>query len=216
VVDTQRFKPAGGSTRRPLTLLAVGRLAKQKRFDRFISLLGRVRAELNRELRGWIVGPAQEPGLRKELEVQAAHLGLFPGCLEFLGGVSNMGPLYQHADISVLTSDFEGTPNVLLEAMASGLPVVATKVGGVPDIVLHGESGFVVECEDFEGLAAALAELVSNDSRRLEMGRRAREFVELNHSLERLPGYLEKLYERVLPLQHPGRLRVIEETPGPA
>src|SRR5438552_2192864 len=80
VVDTQRFKPEGGAAAprklSGLTLLAVGRLTKQKRFDRFISVLGRLRAESNAEVRGWIVGPAQDHGLRKELEAQAARLGL--------------------------------------------------------------------------------------------------------------------------------------------
>ena len=93
-VDTQRFKPAGTSAARPLTLLAVGRLSREKRFDRFISALGRLRTELNRDVRGWIVGPTQDHGLRKELEAGAAKLGLFPGCLQFLGGISNMAPLF--------------------------------------------------------------------------------------------------------------------------
>ena len=133
-VDTGRFKPADRSDERPLTLVAVGRVARQKRFDRFISALGRLRSELKTEVRGWIVGPTGDEHLRAELEAQGAKLGLYPGCLRFLGGVSDMGRVYQEADICVLTSDFEGTPNVLLEAMAAGLPVVATQVGGVPEI----------------------------------------------------------------------------------
>jgi glycosyltransferase involved in cell wall biosynthesis len=213
VVDTQRFKPDGRSAERPLTLLAVGRLTKQKRFDRFVSALGRLRAELNVEVRGWIVGPTQDQAIRKELEAQAARLGLFPEGLQFLGGVSDMAPLYQQADLCVLTSDFEGTPNVLLEAMASGLPVVATKVGGVPEIVQHGATGFVVGREDMEGLVAALVQLVSNAPQRTEMGCRAREYVEEKHSLKRLPAYLSDLYSMVLPARRPWKLGVVEGTP---
>ncbi len=213
VVDTVRFKPAGHSAQRPVTFLAVGRVTKQKRFDRFISALGCLRTEFNLNVRGWIVGPAQDPGLRNDLEAQAAGLGLFPDCLQFLGGVSDMRPLYEGADVCVLTSDFEGTPNVLLEAMASGLPVVATKVGGVPEIVQHGTTGFVVEPEDSVGLVKNLAELTRNSPRRKEMGDSAREYVVKQHSLERLPTYLQGLYRLALPPRLAWRLGVLDGSP---
>ena len=148
------------------------------------------------------------------MEAQSARLGLFPKHLQFLGRISDIGPLYRRADVCVLSSDFEGTPNVLFEAMASGLPVVATKVGDVPAIVLQGETGFVVERDDLDGLTAALAELVRNEPRRIEMGRRARQYVEAHHSLERLPAYLERLYDLALPQRHPGRRRILQENLG--
>ncbi len=212
VVDTERFKPAAGAGEHPVTLVAVGRLARQKRIDRFIAALGRLRERVKGEVRGWIVGPTQDYCLRKELEAQAARLGLYPGCLQFLGGVSDMAALYQQADICVLTSDFEGTPNVLLEAMASGLPVVATRVGGVPEIVRHGKTGFVLDRDDPEALVAALFELVTNFPRRKDMGLCARQYVEENHSLERLPAYLEGLYDLALPRERPWKLGVVEGT----
>ena len=214
VIDTGLFRPGRNRAERPLTLLSVGRIVKAKRFDRFISALGRLRSELKLDVRGWIAGPVQDKGLRQELEAQSARLGLFPKHLQFLGRVSDIGPLYRRADVCVLSSDFEGTPNVLFEAMASGLPVVATKVGDVPDIVLQGETGFVVEKDDADGLTAALAELVKNEPRRIEMGHRARQYVEAHHSLERLPAYLEKLYDQVLAPQRPRSLGAIEESPA--
>jgi glycosyltransferase involved in cell wall biosynthesis len=122
-----------------------------------------------------------------------------------------MAPLYQRADICVLTSDYEGTPNVLLEAMASGLPVVATNVGGIPDIVQDGVTGLVVERDDRDVLLAALAELVKDPTRRLEMGHRAREFVEAGHSLDRLPANLLNLYDLVLPPQRRWKLGSVEK-----
>jgi glycosyltransferase involved in cell wall biosynthesis len=117
--------------------------------------------------------------------------------LEFKGEVQDMSSAYQQADILVLTSDYEGTPNVILEAMASGLAVVATGVGGVPEIVQHGETGFVVPCGRDEMIVEAILRLTSDEALRLELGHRARRYVEVNHSLERLPEYLEKLYEKV-------------------
>jgi glycosyltransferase involved in cell wall biosynthesis len=208
VVDTQRFQPENRPAYAPVTLLSVGRLTRQKRFDRFISALAAVRAKVGAEVRGLIVGPPQDHGLQAELERQAKGLGLIPGHLEFHGGTDNMAAVYRRADICVLTSDYEGTPNVLLEAMASGLPVVSTKVGGVPGIVKHGQTGLLVEREDEAGLADALVSLVRDVPLRTAMGHGARDFVQAHASLQRLPGYLGELYRRALPPGHSGRLQL--------
>ena len=200
VVDTERFKPAFLCPDGPLTLIAVGRLVKEKRLDRFISVLSRLRADFGLDVRGLIVGSGcQNEDLRPQLESQAGRLGLLPDIVQFRGGVSDMRSVYHEAAVCVLTSEFEGTPNVLLEAMASGLPVVATRVGGVPEIVRHGQTGFLYEPDDLEGIAAALAELVKNSVLRSKMGQCARAYVEQNHSRERLPAYLSGLYQLALP-----------------
>jgi glycosyltransferase involved in cell wall biosynthesis len=213
VVDTDWFKPAGPGPKGPLTLIAVGRLVKQKRLDRFISILGRLRSEFGLDVRGLIVGPGcQTEDLRPELESQARKLGLLPDFVQFRGGVSDMRPVYQEAAICVLTSDFEGTPNVLLEAMASGLPVVATNVGGVPGIVRHGQTGFVMEPDDLEGLIAAIVELVKHSELRTTMAQRARAYVEENHSLHRLPTYLGGLYQLAIPTLRPSIAGVVEQS----
>jgi glycosyltransferase involved in cell wall biosynthesis len=213
VVDAERFKPADRVADGPLVLIAAGRVAKEKRLDRFISLLGRLRRDFNLDVKGWIIGPAREDEeLKGQLETQARNLGLLPDHLQFRGGIADMSSVYHEAAVCVLTSDFEGTPNVLLEAMASGLPVVATRVGGVPGIVRHGQTGFLLDPDDFDGLAAALAELVRNPRLRTEMGRRARTYVEENHSLHRLPVYLGGLYEMALP-PRPSRARAVQGAP---
>src|SRR5204863_3165480 len=103
VIDTERFGPArfttslrklspspigwerAGVRESPLTLLAVGRLVKQKRLDRFLSVLNRLRKDYNLNVRGWIVGPSrQDDGLRQQLEELARQLGLFPDGVQFL------------------------------------------------------------------------------------------------------------------------------------
>jgi glycosyltransferase involved in cell wall biosynthesis len=106
-----------------------------------------------------------------------------------------MTSVYREADILVLTSDREGSPNVILEAMASGLPIVATKIGGVPEIVQHGLTGYLTNVDDLEAMTSVLLELVDNPSLRNHIGRAGREYVSTHHSLERLPDLLEDLYE---------------------
>jgi glycosyltransferase involved in cell wall biosynthesis len=200
VVDTNCFSPANPTPEGPITLLGAGRLVKQKRFDRFVSILARLRNQFHLNVRGVIVGPSPDDGsVREELEGQAGKLGLMPDGVEFRGAVSDMAPLYQETSVCVLTSDHEGTPNVLLEAMASGLPIVASRVGGVPGIVQHQQTGFLVEPEDLHGFIAALLPLAKDSKLRREMGSRARTYIECNHSLQRLPSFLNNLYRRVLP-----------------
>jgi glycosyltransferase involved in cell wall biosynthesis len=200
VIDTQRFNPADHPVKSPFTLLAVGRLVEQKRLDRFLLVLNRLRHELALDVKGLIVGPSR-PGdtVRQRLESLACQLGLLPDAVQFYGAVTDMTRIYHRASVVLLTSDYEGTPNVLLEAMACGLPVVATQVGGVPDIVQDGETGFLLEPEDGDGLVAATAQLMNDPGLCFRMGQTARAFVEKNHSLARLPAYLSELYRLALP-----------------
>ena len=213
VVDTEWFQPANGSFEEPFTLIAVGRLVKEKRLDRFISIIRHLRTDYRLNVRGLIVGPGRpNETFARELENQARRLGLFPDFVQFRGGVSDARSVYHEAAVCVLTSDYEGTPNVLLEAMACGLPVVASKVGGVPEIVRHGQTGFLFEPDNLEGFGAALAGLVKDSDLRIQMGRRARNFVEENHSLNRLPAYLEGLYQMAVPGIRRPTVKIIPST----
>jgi glycosyltransferase involved in cell wall biosynthesis len=123
---------------------------------------------------------------------------LLPDFVEFRGAVDPVAPLYRQADVLVITSDREGTPNVVLEAMASGLPVVATHVGGIPDLVQHGVTGFLAESADSAALLAALQCIVSDRDLRVRMGDRARAYALAHHALSQLPARLERLYGSVL------------------
>lgn len=206
-VDTERFQPADSLPREPLTLIAAGRLVSEKRFDRFITIIYRLRTVHRLNVRGLIVGAGcQDEDLRLPLEGQSRRLGLFPDAIRFCGGVADIRPLFHEAAVCVLNSDYEGSPNVLLEAMACGLPVVASNVGGVPEIVRHGRTGFLLEPDDLDGFVTTLAELLINPGLRAEMGQRARNFVEENHSLHRLPEFLENLYQPAFSILRPAAI----------
>jgi glycosyltransferase involved in cell wall biosynthesis len=195
VVDTDQFKPATPREKGHLQLLLVGRLGEEKRIDRFLIVLHRLRKELGVKLRGLIVGDGPMKG---QLEQQAFDLGLIPDVVEFRGAVSNMAAVYQEADVLVLTSDWEGTPNVVLEAMASGLPVVATPVGGVPDMIKENETGKVAGAVDVDSVFESLKLLLSNPELLKVMGQQAREYVSANHSPDFLNTTLSALYEKAL------------------
>jgi glycosyltransferase involved in cell wall biosynthesis len=199
VIDTAKFSPCTGAPRDVVRLLAVGRLTPQKRFDKFIELVARVRNKSTIPVKGIIVGSGRRHcDLKPLLEQQAAKLGLFPDHLEFRGAVSNMESAYRDCDVLVLTSDHEGTPNVILEAMASGLPVVSTTVGGVQDLVQPGRTGYLVGTDSLDEMVDCVLHLAKDRESRLLLGGQARAYIEANHSLSRLPGCLAALYEQAM------------------
>ena len=194
VVDTDRFKPVAGPGMNKPLILAVGRLYEQKRFDILLEALCRMAGKGCADFECRIVG---EGTLRQELEHQAERLGIARKVV-FAGNCDTMEKLYTAADMLVLTSDHEGTPNVVLEAMASGLPVVATEVGGVPDLLEHGRSGFLCRQGDVDGIASSLARLAADGAMRDEMGSAARDRIEKHHGFDSLWSNLRALYRMVL------------------
>src|SRR5215470_3393386 len=117
VVDTELFSPRRMKANGAVTLLVAGRLTEQKRVDRFLYAVHRLRQLCHVQIKALIVGDGP---LRTELEGLAGKLGLIPGTVQFRGSVTDMAAVYGETDILVSTSEWEGTPNVVLEAMACG------------------------------------------------------------------------------------------------
>ncbi|MGD0292046.1 MAG: glycosyltransferase family 4 protein [Candidatus Binataceae bacterium] len=124
-----------------------------------------------------IVLLAGDGPLEDEIKAQCAHFGL-ANSVRFLGYRSDTRKLLAAADIVVLPSRIEGLPLVAVEALASGRAVVATAVGGTPEVVIDGDTGLVVPPEDPFRFAEALERLLSDPERRTSMGTRGRALVE--------------------------------------
>ena len=179
----------------PLCVLFVGRLTRQKRPDDFVRIMARVfRQQLNRPLKARMVGIGP---MRRSLETLASELGLQSDRMEFLNERDEMDLVYREADLMVMTSEWEGTPNALLEAMAHGVPVVATCVGGIPEILGCGR-GLLTEPRDERGIAAAVIQLIESSDLRQDLGRRGRDYVTRVHSLDALQSQLLETYQKVL------------------
>ena len=171
----------------------VGRMTAVKRTDdvllAFRSLLARgVDATL------CLVGDGPD---RAQLERRAHELGVAKRCL-FLGYQEDVGRFYAAMDAIVLPSANEGTPVSVIEALAAGRPAVATRVGGVPDVVEDGVDGFLVEPGDVEGLAERLASLARDPELRAAMGARGREHTLRRYAVERLLDDVDRLYRELL------------------
>lgn len=186
-VDTERFRPAEVSTEvrellgwqnRPV-ILTVGRLQGRKGHDKMIEALGKIRAAIPNVLYA-IVGDGEE---RARLEAVVDKLDL-RSHVRFHGenGEDELLYCYQQCDLFVLPNrqigqDIEGFGMVLVEAQACGKPVLAGDSGGTAETMKVGETGFVVDCTSVDGIANAVADLLEDDSRRIEMGIAARRWV---------------------------------------
>ena len=170
-------------------LLYVGRLAPKKGVDYLIEAVAEIDASLT------VVGDGSE---RTRLERLARETG---ADVTFEGEVSPeaVQRYYRSAGVFALAStEGEGMPNVVLEAMSWGLPVVATDSGGLPSLIDDGHNGYIVPMRDSHALAEKLEMLLADDKHRAELGENARAFVADNHSWEVICSKLETHYERLI------------------
>ena len=148
-----------------------------------------------------IAGAWTDRALAESLQEQARLLGI-ERCTFFLGHVADAPGLLLTSDIFALLSRSEGLPNVVLEAMAASLPVVASAVGGSPEVVRDQVTGFLVENEDANAAAAHILRLLSDSSLRERMGTAGRRRVEAEFSLDHMVRKHLELYNRLLPTGH--------------
>ena len=135
--------------------------------------------------------------LRAELEAYVAELGLEKRVI-FTGWRRDLPRIYADLDVVALSSLNEGTPVSLIEAMAAARPVIATRVGGVPDIVLDKKSGYLVQSKNAEGLARGILDLLRAPDRAREMGLAGQAAVYPKYASETLLANVEKLYLELL------------------
>jgi glycosyltransferase involved in cell wall biosynthesis len=185
-VDLERFAPA------PLPLepivVMVANLIHYKRHDLFLRALAAVSAVIP-YARAILVGDGPE---RPALERLASELGVK---VEFAGRVADVRPFFERARVVALTSDHEGLPNALLEAMAMGRPVVARAVGGVGELVRDGREGWLTG-SDVETIADRLVRALTPGEGQTTMSAAARQRAEA-YSWELVVGRTEDLYRRV-------------------
>jgi glycosyltransferase involved in cell wall biosynthesis len=172
----------------------VARLAPVKAHDVFLRAAARLKDRMP-DVHFVVVGDGE---LRAALETLASDLRL-DGRISFLGWRSDVERVYADLDLVVLCSRNEGSPVALIEAMASGRNVVATAVGGVPDVVRHGETGLLVEPDDPDALAGAIEDMLRTDpARRTAMARAAGEDVFERFGIARLLADIDRLYMELL------------------
>jgi len=137
-----------------------------------------------------------EGPLRASMARRMRELGL-NGSVRILGKVPDVVPMIQRAGVVVRPSLTEGMPLAVMEAMACGRPILATRVGGTTDLIADGETGILMGPGDVEALEDGLIHMLTNRGQAAAMGRRAREWAERQMTWERVSRMYQRVYEEV-------------------
>jgi len=200
-IDVQPFLQ--GPRRRgtsPVVVSSVANLRPVKRHDRLLCAFALVLDELSPEKRAAGLQLIGEGVCREGLKQLAIDLGI-SHAVNFLGHRDDVAMLLRASDIVILTSDYEGFPLALLEGMAAGCAVVAPCVGGIPELVTHGQNGLLVD-GDVEAYARALLRLCRDADLRYRLGAAAQARVTTCFTSEAMARQLGKVYRDVVLVTH--------------
>lgn len=196
-VDTARFTPLCARERRALraafgfgdapVALYTGRLAPEKQLDRLIQIWNQVRAQI----------PGAQLALVGEGNAETTLKILAGDSVKFFGATNDVVPYLRAADLFVLPSAFEGFSVALLEALAVGLPALATAVGGNVEVIQHRANGWLVPAGDVNALRDALITLLGDADLRTQIGARARAHIVRHYDVASVAQKLCAVYERL-------------------
>jgi glycosyltransferase involved in cell wall biosynthesis len=212
------FRKVYGVAEDEIAIGIVGRLVPIKNHDLFLDVIAQVRQRSGRKLRAFIVGDGEE---RERLEQRARELGLTlasgpvfnghgfghgvngrpavaPAAVTFTSWLKEVDIVNAGLDVVMLTSLNEGTPVSLIEAQAANRPIVSTRVGGIENVVRHGDTAFLSESGDAEGLRRDLLRLVEDDTLRQRMGAGGWGHVAHRYHYTRLVDDMARLYRSLL------------------
>jgi glycosyltransferase involved in cell wall biosynthesis len=192
--DLQAKKARLGISGTERIVLAIGRLSKEKAYPDLVAAIAELR-RLHPELpvRLIILGEGPE---RPAIEAAVRSAGLERG-VSLPGHMRDVSPYYEVADVFAISSLSEGSPNVLLEAMAASVPVVASAVGGIPEIVTDQQQALLVRPRDPRALADALAGILTNQHLAQALSQAARSLVATRFAPEQRARTLIELYSKV-------------------
>jgi len=187
--DRARTRAALGATADDVLVLAVGRLVPVKNHALLLSAFAQARKNVTRG-RLLIAG---DGSLKTELEARIRSLGM-EGDVTMLGERRDIPDLLAACDVFVLSSDSEGMSNTIIEAMAAGRPVIATDVGGNPELVADGDTGLLVDRGNADAMASAMVALASDAALRERMGTAGRERACRDFGVTRMLQDYERMY----------------------
>jgi glycosyltransferase involved in cell wall biosynthesis len=198
-VNSFQFPPDREGARRALGIAAgapvigmVASFCRRKRWDVFLRAVAQLHSRQTVEV--LCVGDGE---LRQQSEALAGSLGI-SGRVRFLGERHDVPLLLPAFDLLALSSDAEGQPNVVLEAMATGIPVVATAVSGTPEVIDDGRTGFLVPAGDSDEMAHRMDQLLSDPDTARAMGAAGRAKVSTEFDIDRCVASTVAVYDRLL------------------
>jgi len=197
-VDLENFSPAPWPEVSPLRVGIVANFAPFKRHEDFLRMAGEM-LRTRQDLEFWVVGDDTEgTGRRAVLEGLAAELGI-AGQVRFLGHRADIPDILRQLNLLAVPSQFEPFGRVVIEAMACGRPVVGSRDGGIPEIIDHGETGYLEAVGDYAAFARAALGLLEDRALWETMSRRGREAVVARFSLAAHAARITEIYRNVAP-----------------
>ncbi len=180
-----------------IAVAIIGRLAPVKDHDFFLNVIENLPKSAIEKSKFFIVGDGE---LKEEIEARVKELNKKLGSERILmtSWINDIDRFNAGMDIIALTSKNEGTPVSLIEAQASGTPVISTDVGGVQDIIDEGKTGFIIEKNDLNSYVQKLSEMIEDKKMLENMSQNGWEFVREKFSYTRLCADMEKLYKKLL------------------
>ncbi|MGZ9226528.1 MAG: glycosyltransferase family 4 protein [Anaerolineales bacterium] len=200
-VDTETFAPLTDAQKKHLRaqlllpadgplVVYLGRLTFEKRVDHLIRIWPAIKATFP-QAQLLIIGTGPEDARLRTQSMSVPDV-------KFTGQVNDALSYLQAADLFVLPSATEGLSNSLLEALSTRLPVLATAVGGTPDVIAHGENGYLIPPDDLPALKTGLADLLRDPALCARLGMQGRRRIQTDFSLESVAARLEALYDSLL------------------
>ena len=193
-VDTRMFNPEGRAANPEVVVGTVCALRSEKRLDILLRAFAAVREQRGGGVSLLIVGSGP---MEAELKALRDELGIADAC-EFVPSQSDVPPLMRKIDVFVISSQGESLPNALLESMASGCCVVASNVGGIPEVLLDGETGLLAQPGELDGFVRQIGLAVNDSELRLRLGRAAAARASQEFSIQKAVGRIERLYDELL------------------
>jgi len=193
--------PSQAEDNRPLRVGVVGRMSPLKDYETFLEAASIVAHSHPRACFSIVGGPEPDSDETADYDRRLRQLAAAPplaGRVDFHGRMENVAPILETFDVFVSSSLTESFGIAIIEAMALAKPIVATAVDAVLEIVLQGETGYLVPARNAEAMADRISRLLDNASLRAEMGRKAREHVREKYASHRLAARWQDLYERAL------------------
>jgi glycosyltransferase involved in cell wall biosynthesis len=178
-----------------IAVAIVGRLAPIKNHKLFLDAIEKILPALTQKVKFFIVGDGTE---RAYIEQRVFEINKKRNCIELTSWIKDIATFNAGMDLICLSSDNEGTPVSLIEAQAANLPVLTTDVGGVKDIVLEGETGYIVPKNDLEKYAEKLLFLIENENIRQKMSQNGWTYVQEKFSYKTLVKNMESMYDQLI------------------
>jgi glycosyltransferase involved in cell wall biosynthesis len=193
--ERARLRRKAGLGDDELLLVNLARIYPEKAHDQLLQSFKIIHDRIPRA-RLWIAGTGL-PQLQAKLSALQSQLGL-DGAASFIGFRSDVARILQMADIMVHPSHVEGVPLTILHGMTAGLPIVASDVGGVADVIKHGKTGVLVQENDVDGFASAVIGLAQSEPERRRLGHNALEFAVSEQSMATASRQLGAVYSKLL------------------